>query len=116
MTTKHFSKIFAPNALSLYYTTKNIKGQSKTQFYEIKKRTSRFAFGASSGHEALSGQSSELSVARVNEADAFGNAEVGRGPVGFESLEAQKKRTFRFAFGASSGTRTLDPLIKSQLL
>ena len=32
---------------------------------------------AQTWHEALSGQSSELSVARVNEADAFGNAEVG---------------------------------------
>ena len=29
-------------------------------------------------HEALSGQSSELSVARVNEADVVDNAEVGR--------------------------------------
>ena len=27
--------------------------------------------------DALSGQSSELSVAKANEADAFGNAEVG---------------------------------------
>ena len=41
--------------------------------------------------DALSGQSSELSVAQANEADAFGNAEVGggstsqwRGPIASE--------------------------------
>ena len=32
--------------------------------------------------DALSGQSCELSVAKANEAVAFGNAEVGGGPFG----------------------------------
>ena len=66
-------------------------------FLHKKTNTCVFVCGASEGHEASSGQSCELSVARVNEADAFGNAEVGHVPAGFESL-SEKKQTLACLF------------------